>query len=76
MKPLVAELVEGRAEEIYWEKVPHKIRMAALAKSNACMEEASRLAGQKGSEAEDVDRKGEGEEPGNGARENKRRRKA
>jgi hypothetical protein len=68
LKPLVAELVEGRAEEIYWEKVPHKIRMAALAKSNAFMEEASRLAGQISSEAEDLDP--------NGVRENKRRRKA
>jgi hypothetical protein len=68
LKPLVAEMVEGRAEEIYWEKVPHKIRMAAVAKSNAFMEEASRLAGQKGSETEDSDK--------NGVRENKRRRKA
>jgi xRRM domain len=73
LKPLVAELVEGRAEEIYWDKVPHKIRMAALAKSHAFMEEASRLAGQKGLEAEE---KRTSEEPGNGARENKRRRKA
>ena len=31
-RPLVAELVQGRAEEIYWGKVPEKIRNAALGK--------------------------------------------
>lgn len=33
-RPLVAELVQGRAESIYWEKVPEKIRRAAIAKLN------------------------------------------
>jgi hypothetical protein len=75
LKPLAVELVQGRAEEIYWEKVPHKIRMAALAKSNTVMEEANRVETRKGSGADDTDRKRASEEPRD-ERENKRRRKA
>lgn len=33
-RPLVAELVQGRAEEIYWSKIPEKIRNAAIVKLN------------------------------------------
>ncbi|PVG03440.1 hypothetical protein CPB86DRAFT_694945 [Serendipita vermifera] len=31
-KPLVAEMVGGRAEEIYWEKIPDKIKKAAISR--------------------------------------------
>ena len=74
LKPLVVEQVEGRAEEIYWEKVPQKIKSVALAKSNAMSRaNAATMEG----DVEHVDRnttKKAKEEQG-GERGNKRRRK-
>ena len=78
LKPVVTELVEGRAEEIYWEKVPQKIRTAAITKSRAISASTTKAGLQDGSEVE-VDRKAikrASEEPKEGERENKRRRKA
>jgi len=90
IRPLVAELVQGRAESIYWEKVPEKIRRVAITKSNR--HNRSIVADNNGnlggpSAVEDApDRspgtsatsasKGGSEEPGTEEREKKRRRKA
>lgn len=30
MKPIIVELVEGKKEELYWEKVPEKSRRQAV----------------------------------------------
>lgn len=38
-QPLEVELVTGKKEELYWSKVPERIRMQALAKATASARE-------------------------------------
>lgn len=89
-RPLVAELVEGRAESIYWDKVPDKIKTAAIAKlhrynnaiatsNNANGESEPAIDGisglSPGASGTSANKMGN-EEPGTEEREKKRRRKA
>jgi xRRM domain-containing protein len=89
-RPLVAELVQGRAESIYWEKVPEKIRRVAITKSNrhnrsVVADNNGNLGGlsavedapdrSPGTSGTSASKKGS-EEPGTEEREKKRRRRA
>lgn len=73
-KPISMEVVEGAREELYWSKVPEKIRREAVRKAIA---QASSTGGKDGDAKEHVDTAQE-EDAGEqeGKRKRKRRRKA
>lgn len=76
IKPISMEVVEGAREELYWSKVPEKIRREAVRKAIA---QASSVGGEDGGAkelSEAAQEEDTGEQEQEGKRKRKRRRKA
>ncbi|KAI0758035.1 hypothetical protein C8Q74DRAFT_1452023 [Fomes fomentarius] len=75
VKPITAEIVDGEREELYWNKVPEKVRREAVRKAIAQMAAGDQAGAGEGEDAVGDEKDGGGE-GGKGRRPRKRRRKA